>query len=73
VKSWGCYCGELFRPSWYKATGTRMWGAIGKTQYMTEELPVLREGRRTLGPLDRRPSYFDPGLNAGMAARSGGI
>ena len=41
VKSWGCYCGELFVRSWYKATGTRMWGAIGKTQYMTEELPVL--------------------------------
>jgi hypothetical protein len=41
VKSWGCYCGELFVKSWYKATGTRMWGAIGKTQYMTEELPVL--------------------------------
>jgi hypothetical protein len=33
VKSWGCYCGELFVKSWYKATGTRMWGAIGKTQY----------------------------------------
>ncbi len=41
VKSWGCYSGEMFVKSWYKATGTRMWGAIGKTQYMTEELPTL--------------------------------
>jgi hypothetical protein len=41
IKSWGCHSGELFCKSWYKATGTRMWGAIGKTQYMTDELPVL--------------------------------
>jgi hypothetical protein len=40
-KNWGCYGGEMFVKSWYKATGTRMWGAIGKTQYMTHELPVL--------------------------------
>jgi hypothetical protein len=26
---------------WYAATGTRMIGAIGKTQYMMEELPIL--------------------------------
>jgi hypothetical protein len=26
---------------WHAATGTRMIGAIGKTQYMMEELPVL--------------------------------
>jgi hypothetical protein len=41
IKNWGCYGGELFVKSWYKATGTRMWGAIGKTQYMTHELPLL--------------------------------
>lgn len=47
IKSWGCYCGELFVKSWNKATGTRMWGAIGKTQYMTDELPTLvKEGAR---------------------------
>jgi hypothetical protein len=40
-KNWGCYGGELFVKSWYKATGTRMWGAVGKTQYMTDELPTL--------------------------------
>jgi hypothetical protein len=26
---------------WHAAVGNRMWGAIGKTQYMTHELPVL--------------------------------
>jgi hypothetical protein len=26
---------------WHRATGTRMIGAVGKTQYMMEELPVL--------------------------------
>jgi hypothetical protein len=26
---------------WRDATGTRMWGVIGKTQYMMEELPIL--------------------------------
>jgi hypothetical protein len=40
-KLWSCYCGELYVRSWYKATGTRMWGAVGKTQYMTDELPTL--------------------------------
>jgi len=47
IKSWGCYSGELFVKSWNKATGTRMWGAIGKTQYNTDELPTLvKEGAR---------------------------
>jgi hypothetical protein len=41
IKSWGCHTGEQFSRSWFKATGTRMWGAIGKTQYMTHELPTL--------------------------------
>jgi hypothetical protein len=41
IKSWGCHSGELFVKSWNKATGTRMWGAIGKTQFMTHELPTL--------------------------------
>jgi hypothetical protein len=41
IKSWSCYSGELFVKSWYSATGTRMWGAIGKTQYMTDELPAF--------------------------------
>jgi hypothetical protein len=41
VKSWGCHTGEEMSVYWRRATGTRMWGALGKTQYMSEELPVL--------------------------------
>ena len=41
VQSWGCYTGESMSKMWYQATGTKMFGAIGKTQYMTNELPVL--------------------------------
>ncbi len=41
VKSWGCHTGEEMSAYWRKATGTHMWGALGKTQFMTEELPVL--------------------------------
>jgi hypothetical protein len=26
---------------WYQATGAKMIGAVGKTQYMTNELPML--------------------------------
>jgi hypothetical protein len=41
VKSWGCHTGEQMSRYWYDATGTRMWGAIGKTQFMDDELPIL--------------------------------
>jgi hypothetical protein len=41
IKSWGCHTGESMSKKWYYATGTRMIGAVGKTQYMMEELPVL--------------------------------
>ena len=41
VKSWGCHTGESFSKKWYSATGTHMIGAIGKTQFMMEELPIL--------------------------------
>jgi hypothetical protein len=41
VKSWGCHTGESMSKKWHAATGTRMIGAIGKTQYMMEELPIL--------------------------------
>lgn len=41
VKSWGCHTGESMHRKWKSATGVPMWGAIGKTQYMTDELPVL--------------------------------
>jgi hypothetical protein len=41
VRSWGCHTGESMSKSWYRATGTHMIGAIGKTQFMMEELPIL--------------------------------
>src|SRR6266403_508389 len=41
VKSWGCHTGEEMSKKWYAATGTHMIGAIGKTQFMMEELPIL--------------------------------
>jgi hypothetical protein len=41
VKSWGCHTGEEMSKKWYKATNTHMIGAIGKTQFMMEELPIL--------------------------------
>jgi hypothetical protein len=41
VRSWGCHTGESMSKKWYRATGTHMVGAIGKTQFMMEELPIL--------------------------------
>ncbi|MGI8481744.1 MAG: hypothetical protein ACR2MF_06755 [Chthoniobacterales bacterium] len=41
VRSWGCHTGEMMSKKWREATGIRMWGVIGKTQYMTDELPML--------------------------------
>jgi hypothetical protein len=41
VQSWGCYTAESMSKMWYQATGAKMVGAVGKTQYMTNELPVL--------------------------------
>ena len=41
VKSWGCHTGESMSKKWRAATGVRMIGAIGKTQFMMEELPIL--------------------------------
>lgn len=41
VKSWGCHTGESMSAKWRAATGTRMWGALGKTQMMDDELPIL--------------------------------
>jgi hypothetical protein len=41
IKSWGCHTGEQMSEYWRRATGTHMIGAVGKTQYMMEELPVL--------------------------------
>jgi hypothetical protein len=41
IKSWSCHTGESMNKKFYSATGARMWGATGKTQYMTDELPCL--------------------------------
>ena len=41
TKSWGCHTGESMSQKWFDATGVRMIGAIGKTQFMMEELPIL--------------------------------
>jgi hypothetical protein len=41
VKSWGCHSGESMTKAFKTATGVTMIGAVGKTQYMDEELPVL--------------------------------
>lgn len=41
VKSWGCHTGEEMSKKWHAATGTHMIGALGKTQFMMEELPIL--------------------------------
>jgi len=41
AKSWGCHTGESMSKKWRQATGIRMEGAIGKTQYLTHELPAL--------------------------------
>ena len=41
VRSWGCHTGEMMSQKWYQAVGNRMWGAVGKTQYMTDELPII--------------------------------
>jgi hypothetical protein len=41
VKSWGCHTGESMSKKWRAAIGIPMWGVIGKTQYMSEELPII--------------------------------
>jgi hypothetical protein len=50
VKSWGCHTGESMSKYWRQATGTRMIGAIGKTDYSNGHLrgwiPALSPGGR---------------------------
>jgi len=38
IKSWGCHTGESMSKVWRKATGKRMIGAIGKTDYSNGHL-----------------------------------
>ena len=41
IKSYGCHTGESMSKKWLAATGIPMWGVIGKTQYMMDELPII--------------------------------
>jgi hypothetical protein len=41
IKSWGCHTGESMSQKFRRFTGMKMWGATGRSQYMTHELPVL--------------------------------
>lgn len=41
IRSWGCHTGEMMSKKWRQSVGNKMWGVIGKTQYMTHELPVI--------------------------------
>jgi hypothetical protein len=45
VRSWGCHTGESMSRQFQEATGVPLWGAIGKTQYRTDELPMLCDRR----------------------------
>jgi len=50
IKSWSCHTGESMSKKWNRATGKRMIGAIGKTDYSNGHLrnwtPGLSEGAR---------------------------
>ncbi|MDQ6622662.1 MAG: hypothetical protein M3Y86_04150 [Verrucomicrobiota bacterium] len=41
IRSWGCHTGEMMSQKFREATGMRMWGVVGKTQFMTDELPII--------------------------------
>lgn len=47
-KSWGCHTAESMSAKWRKATGARLWGAVGKTDYAKMSvngwLPALSPG-----------------------------
>src|SRR5690606_36894292 len=48
-KSWGCHSGESFSAEWRRVTGTKMIGAIGKTDYSATwqgTLPFVSPGGR---------------------------
>ena len=50
VKSWGCHTGESMSKKWRAATGKKMIGAVGKTDYAHGHtrgwVPALSEGGR---------------------------
>ena len=46
AKSWGCHTGESMSAAFRKATGVRMVGAIGKTDYSPGEYVIISPGGR---------------------------
>ncbi len=47
IKSWGCHTGESMSQKFRRATGMKMWGATGRSQYMTHELPTLAQPEKS--------------------------
>ena len=43
-RSYGCHTGESMSAKWRSATGVRMWGAHGKTDYANPLKPVISPG-----------------------------
>ncbi len=43
-RSYGCHTGESMSAKWRSATGVRMWGAMGKTDYSDPTKPVISPG-----------------------------
>lgn len=43
AKSWGCHTGSSMSQKFRSFTGIPMWGATGRSQYMTHELPTLAD------------------------------
>ena len=44
IKSWGCHTGESMSRLWRKATGQRMIGAVGSTDYSGSDAPGWHPG-----------------------------
>ena len=45
IKSWGCHTGEEMSQKFYAATGSRMIGAIGRTDYSTRDEALTGSSR----------------------------
>ena len=43
-RSYGCHTGESMSAKWRAATGIRLWGAFGKTDYSNPLKPVVSPG-----------------------------
>ena len=41
IKSWGCHTGESMSQKFRRATGHKMWGAVGKTDYGIHNPPYI--------------------------------